>query len=55
MAHADQPITVTAKLLDCSVRSRVDLGVLAIVGPSGGTITVSDDVYARLRAAGCFL
>lgn len=55
VAHADQPITVTAKLLDCSVRSRVDLGVLAIVGPSGGTITVSDDVYARLRAAGCFL
>ncbi|MGO4615524.1 hypothetical protein AB4305_14195 [Nocardia sp. 2YAB30] len=53
-AHADQKIEVTAKLLDCSVRSRVDLGVLAIVGPNG-TVTVSDDVYTRLRAAGCFL
>ena len=53
-AHADQTITVTAKLLDCSVQTGVVLDALATVR-AGATITVSDQVYAKLKAAACLL
>ncbi|WP_330232415.1 hypothetical protein OHA40_07935 [Nocardia sp. NBC_00508] len=53
-AHADQTVTVTGRLLGCAFEGVVDLDVAALlkVGP-GGTITVSDDVYAELEAASC--
>jgi hypothetical protein len=55
-AHADQNIPATAQLLDCSLRSRVGLDLVGVVFVlPGGTITVSDQVYARLKAAGCLL
>jgi len=53
-AHADQTITVTTNLLVCAIRSGVGLDALVNLGP-GATITVSDKVYAQLKAAGCFL
>ncbi|WP_157172197.1 hypothetical protein [Nocardia pneumoniae] len=48
-AQADQTIVVTAQLLTCALEADVDLG--ANVGL--GLITVSDEVYADLHAAGC--
>ncbi|MBF6300652.1 hypothetical protein [Nocardia amamiensis] len=48
-AQADQIIVVNAQLLTCALDAGVNLG--ANVGL--GLITVSDQVYADLHAAGC--
>ncbi|WP_454199734.1 hypothetical protein [Nocardia sp. Marseille-Q1738] len=48
-AQADQTIVVNVELLSCALEAGVDLG--ANVGL--GLITVSEEVYAELHAAGC--
>ncbi|RDI44480.1 hypothetical protein [Nocardia mexicana] len=52
VAHADETITVTAELLGCSIQNQVGVDALANVQP-GTSVTVSNEVFADLKAKGC--